>query len=248
MIRREQLVDDLRALGIGAGDTVMVHASLRRIGPIEGGAATLVATLGEVAGTSMMTLGAIEQDEFDPQPFDALVTPADPDIGVLAEVFRTTPGTLVSDHPEGRFGARGERAAWLVADQPWHHYYGLRLTPGEAGRGRRPRAAARCRRRHDHPDAPRRVPVRRAGQAHASCGSRSSTGATVPSSAPSSASTTPTASSTATTSPRSWPPTGAAGRVRSGRVGNVEAELLDAARLRHVRDRLDEHRAHLTQL
>lgn len=124
MIARSRLVDDLRALEIGAGDVVMVHAALRRVGPIEGGAATLVDALDEVAGTWMMTLGAIGQHEHDPVPFDALATPADPDIGVLAEVFRTTPGTVVSDHPEGRFGARGPRAAWLVADQPWHHYYG----------------------------------------------------------------------------------------------------------------------------
>lgn len=124
MIARQQLVDDLRELGLGAGDVVMVHASLRRTGPIDGGAATLIGALDAAAGTWMMTLGAIEQEGDDPAPFDALTTPADPDIGVLAEVFRTTPGTVVSDHPEGRFGARGERAAWLVADQPWHHYYG----------------------------------------------------------------------------------------------------------------------------
>lgn len=125
MIARSQLVDDLRAFGLGPDAVVMVHASLRRVGPIEGGAATLIDAFDEVAGTWMMTLGAIEQDEHDPVPFDALTTPADPDIGVLAEVMRTTPGTVVSDHPEGRFGARGARSAWLVAGQPWHHYYGV---------------------------------------------------------------------------------------------------------------------------
>lgn len=124
MIRREQLVDDLRSLGLGPHDTLMVHASLRRTGPIDGGAVTLIEALDEVVGTSMMTLGAIEQAGRDPQPFDPLTTPADPDIGVLAEVLRTTPGTVVSPHPEGRFGARGHRAAELVAGQPWHHYYG----------------------------------------------------------------------------------------------------------------------------
>ena len=125
MISRSQLVDDLRALGLGSGDTVMVHASLRRVGPVDGGAATVVGAIDEVVGTWMMTLSAIEQSGDDPAPFDALTTPADPDIGVLAEVMRTAPGTVVSDHPEGRFGARGERAARLVADQPWHHYYGV---------------------------------------------------------------------------------------------------------------------------
>lgn len=124
MIPGERLVDDLRSLDLRSDDTVMVHVSMRRIGPVEGGAATLVAALDEVVGTWMMTLGAVEQSGPDQLPFDALTTPADSDIGVLAEVFRTTPGTVVSDHPEGRLGARGERAAELVAGQPWHHYYG----------------------------------------------------------------------------------------------------------------------------
>jgi aminoglycoside N3'-acetyltransferase len=39
-------------------------------------------------------------------------------------VFRTTPGTRVSNHPEGRFGARGRLADELVRDVPWDDYYG----------------------------------------------------------------------------------------------------------------------------
>ena len=60
----------------------------------------------------------------DAEPFDPRTTPAQEDVGLLAELFRTTPGTVVSDHPEGRFGARGRRAAELMADVPWHDYYG----------------------------------------------------------------------------------------------------------------------------
>jgi aminoglycoside N3'-acetyltransferase len=43
---------------------------------------------------------------------------------VLAEVFRTRPGTRVSDHPEGRFGAAGRLARALVDEVPWDDYYG----------------------------------------------------------------------------------------------------------------------------
>jgi aminoglycoside N3'-acetyltransferase len=57
-------------------------------------------------------------------PFDARHDPADPDNGVLAEVFRRRPGTVVSDHPEGRFGASGRLAEALVRDVPWDDYYG----------------------------------------------------------------------------------------------------------------------------
>jgi aminoglycoside N3'-acetyltransferase len=129
---------DLHRLGVAAGDLLMVHASMRRVG---GEASDLVsaidAAVGE-SGTWMMTLGALDEWSWvneRPEPeraallagspvFDPLTAPADPDVGVLAEVFRSTPGTLVSDHPEGRFGARGRLAEELTSDVPWNDYYG----------------------------------------------------------------------------------------------------------------------------
>ena len=110
------LLSDLRRLGVKPGDVVMPHASLRRIGAR---AEAVIEALDKAAGTVLMNVGP-SNDE----PFDALTTPVDPDIGVLAEVFRTTPGTLVTNHPEGRFGARGTLAAELLASPPWNDYYG----------------------------------------------------------------------------------------------------------------------------
>ncbi|MFZ0158027.1 MAG: AAC(3) family N-acetyltransferase [Kineosporiaceae bacterium] len=118
------IIGDLRRLGVRDGDLIMVHASLRAVGPVRDGAEGVVRALGQAvgsAGTVMMNLGAAETPG---TPFHPLTTPADPDCGVLAEVFRTLPGTLVSDHPDGRFGARGAWSASLLADQPWHDYYG----------------------------------------------------------------------------------------------------------------------------
>lgn len=137
----ERLADDLARLGVAPGDTVMVHASLKRIGPVEGGAAGVVAALDLAVGpigTLLMTLGARDDWSWvndqpeeareallaDAEPFDPLATPAQEDVGVLAEVFRTTPGTVVSAHPEGRFGARGRDADLLLRDVPWDDYYG----------------------------------------------------------------------------------------------------------------------------
>lgn len=135
------IADDLRMLGVAAGDLVMVHTSMRALGPIEGGAEGLVAALDLAVGPSGTVLVNVgvrddwswvnDRPEHEraqllagADPFDALTTPADPDNGVVAEVFRTAPGTLVSDHPEGRFAARGALAAELVADVPWDDYYG----------------------------------------------------------------------------------------------------------------------------
>ncbi len=132
---------DLRELGVRPGDALMVHASLRRIGPVEGGADGVIDAIREAigpAGTMLMTLGA--RDEWawvnerpeedrpallaDAVPFDAERTSADPDVGVLAEVFRRRPETRVSDHPEGRFGAAGPLAEAWLAQVPWDDYYG----------------------------------------------------------------------------------------------------------------------------
>jgi aminoglycoside N3'-acetyltransferase len=137
----EHLTADLRRLGVAAGDLLMVHASLRAIGPVEGGADGVIRALQAAVGsggTLLMTLGARDdwawvndRPEADrprllagADPFDRLLTPADPDVGVLAEVFRTHPGTKVSDHPEGRFGASGPLAERLVESVPWDDYYG----------------------------------------------------------------------------------------------------------------------------
>jgi aminoglycoside N3'-acetyltransferase len=136
-----RLADDLTRLGLAQGDTVMVHASLRRIGAVDGGAAGVVAAI-ELAigpeGTMLMTIGARDdwswvndqpedaREELlaDAEPFEPLATPAHQEMGVLAEVFRTVPGTLASNHPEGRFAARGRLAEALTRDVPWDDYYG----------------------------------------------------------------------------------------------------------------------------
>ncbi len=137
----EYLTVDLRRLGVVAGDLLMVHASLRAVGPVDGGAAGVIDALEAAVGpggTLLMILGARddwawvnerpERDRLDllrdAEPFNYLETPADPDVGVLAEVFRTRPGTKVSDHPEGRFGATGPLADRLLEEVPWDDYYG----------------------------------------------------------------------------------------------------------------------------
>ena len=129
----------------GPGDLVFLHASLRRIGPVEGGALGVIeASSGPIGadGTLVMILGAANEWDWvnshpeseraallaDAEPFDNATTPVLPEVGVLAEVLRTMPGTVVNDHPEGRFAARGRLAHELLDDLPWDDYYG----PGSA--------------------------------------------------------------------------------------------------------------------
>jgi aminoglycoside N3'-acetyltransferase len=143
---KEDLRADLEKLGVRAGDLLMLHASLRKIGlgrrHVGPGGAELLLDALEAAvgptGTLMMVLGTDYPMDWvydhppgaraalleGAPPFDHRNAPVLPEVGWLAEAFRRRPGTLVSDNPSGRFGARGARAAALLADQPWDDYYG----------------------------------------------------------------------------------------------------------------------------
>ena len=145
-MNRERLLKDLAALGLKAGDVAMVHVSLRKIGLARadfgaGGAELLLDALDTAVGpegTLLMVLGtdyAMDRVNLQPPearaallagtpPFDHINAPVLPEVGWFAEAFRLRTGTLVSANPSGRFGARGAEAAALLADQPWHDYYG----------------------------------------------------------------------------------------------------------------------------
>ncbi|MEX2319531.1 MAG: AAC(3) family N-acetyltransferase [Bauldia sp.] len=135
------LLADLRRLGVRDGDLLMVHASLRKIGPVEGGATGVLDALDAAVGSNgalLMILGAVVDHEWVNQrpeaeraallaneaPYDPLASPVLPEVGYLAEAFRMRPGTIVTDNPSGRFAARGGRAAELLRDAPWDDYYG----------------------------------------------------------------------------------------------------------------------------
>ncbi|NOR62838.1 MAG: aminoglycoside 3-N-acetyltransferase [Rhodobacteraceae bacterium] len=123
MFSRAKITDDLGKIGVAKGDVLMLHASLKAIGPVAGRADGLLDALQDAVGrngTLMMVLGAANNGAV----FDALTTPADPDVGTLAEILRTRAGAKVSNHPEGRFAALGPHAKTLLASQPWDDYFG----------------------------------------------------------------------------------------------------------------------------
>ena len=119
----DSLVRALADLGLGAGMTVMVHASLGQVGWTEGGALTVVrallARLGP-EGTLVMPAATPELSAPNGSPdglppiFDVASTPTS--MGAIAEAFRTTPGTLRSDHPLNSVCARGPRAQEIIGE------------------------------------------------------------------------------------------------------------------------------------
>jgi len=128
---------DLEAVGIGAGMTLVVHASLSAIGWVVGGAPTVVAALIEILGDSgtlampaATPLCADPADWSSPRVaeqwletvraslpiFDPRTTPST--MGAIAEAFRGWPGTRRSHHPLESVCARGPLAEELTRDHP----------------------------------------------------------------------------------------------------------------------------------
>lgn len=131
------LADALRSLGLGAGDTVMVHASLSKVGDwIMGDARAVIDALVAVVGeTGTIAMPAHTSDNSEPSEWmsppvpeawwpliRAEMPPYHPDLsmtrkmGVLAETFRRYPGVRRSAHPQVSLSAWGKHSAWLTAN------------------------------------------------------------------------------------------------------------------------------------
>jgi aminoglycoside 3-N-acetyltransferase len=130
----QSLGSDLRALGLAAGDTVLVHSSARSLGFVAGGSQAVAQALLDVLGPDgTLVVPAHTPDNTDPADwcnppvpeswwpairsqapgFDKCRTPSRW-MGVIAETVRTWPGALRSDHPHVSFAAVGRHAALVT--------------------------------------------------------------------------------------------------------------------------------------
>jgi aminoglycoside 3-N-acetyltransferase len=142
MHSRESLARDFQLAGVGPGDVVMLHASVRAVGEIAGGPDQIHLALRDAlgdAGTLLMYascpayyddvgrghLSAEQEAEILQKlpPFDARTARSARDNGALVEFFRTYPGSMVNDHV-ARFVAAGRQAEYLLSEQPWDFAFG----------------------------------------------------------------------------------------------------------------------------
>ena len=134
IVLKQDILDVLSAAGMCLGQTVMVHCSLSALGYVCGGAQpvieALLQTVGETGTIMMPTQSWKNLDPAsgvhwqEPQgwwqlirdnwpAYDKRVTPTNT-MGAVAEMFRTWPGTLRSDHPARSVAANGPRAQLLT--------------------------------------------------------------------------------------------------------------------------------------
>ncbi|KMW58864.1 aminoglycoside N3-acetyltransferase [Candidatus Rhodobacter oscarellae] len=126
---------DLDALGVKDGDALFVHAGIKGLGAgPDDIIQALLAAVGDAGLVAMpgfstdayfpahlsreaMTAAEIAKAEADVPGFDPKTSPTD-GMGVLAERFRTWPGTLRSGHPTISVCAHGAGAEQVVAQHP----------------------------------------------------------------------------------------------------------------------------------
>ncbi len=107
----EILKEDLRAIGLKAGDTVLIHSSYKSMGGLEGGIQTLVdavlSVLGDRGTLVVPTLTYTTVTAANPV-FNYLETPSC--VGAISEFVRNMSGAIRSVHPTHSCAAIGYRA------------------------------------------------------------------------------------------------------------------------------------------
>lgn len=133
-ITKESLVKDFHKLGLYEGMTVIVHASLSKIGWVCGGLVAVIQALMDVVTPSGAIVMPPHSGDFsDPTywgnpavpkewwsiiketmpAYEPAITPTR-GIGVIAEAFRTFPGVIRSAHPTSSFSAWGKHAELIT--------------------------------------------------------------------------------------------------------------------------------------
>ncbi len=143
VVTQEQIATGLRSLGLDSSSAVIVHASLRSFGTVEGGAPAVCQALVDVCGTVLTTAGTWESTGLPAPPglvrplnaftpaatwveFDAALEeahpfsydlPVDRYLGRIAETFRQSFARERGPHPLFSYLAIGRHAADLIAAQ-----------------------------------------------------------------------------------------------------------------------------------
>jgi len=142
MYSREELAVGFRGLGVSPGDVVMLHASVRSVGPIAGGPDEIHLALKDALGSDGTLVmyascpryvdeigrGNLTVDEerevFEKLPaFDPLTARSQRENGTLVEFLRTYPDSIVNNHV-ARFVVWGRHAVHLTSGQPWNFAFG----------------------------------------------------------------------------------------------------------------------------
>lgn len=136
-----QLTRDFTNLGVGPGQTIMLHVSVGAIGWVVGGPDVVLDVLLHLLtpkGTLMMYVAWEDRTDHlrdwpaerkaaylaECPPFDPATSRANRKWSILTEYLRTRPGACRSGNPGASMAAVGAKAQWLTDNHPLHYGYG----------------------------------------------------------------------------------------------------------------------------
>jgi len=133
MWTKQRIKGDLSELNIFPGDTLLVHASMRAVGAVEGGADAVLEALLELVGPGGTVMAPIFRPanrigdlRFAESPLPRPDTEFESDkvdpaeVGILAARLAEHPHAVRSEHPSLSFAALGENAGYLTNGAPFH--------------------------------------------------------------------------------------------------------------------------------
>lgn len=134
IVLKKDFVDGLKKLGVEKGQNIIVHTSLKSLGFVCGGPQIIIEGLCETVGDEgTIVMPTQTWKNLDPSygvhweepekwwnlirenwpAYDKNITPTNT-MGAVAEMFRTWPGTIRSDHPVRSMAAYGKNAEYLM--------------------------------------------------------------------------------------------------------------------------------------
>ncbi len=117
MHRKEDLLRDITSLGIHPEGTILIHSSMKAIGPVEDGADTVLDAWMEYMKDGLLIFPTHTWNKIGKETnvFDSRIQPSC--VGILSELFRQRPGVVRSLHPTHSVAAYGEDAETYVSGE-----------------------------------------------------------------------------------------------------------------------------------
>lgn len=143
-VKTADVTNAVKELGVVNGDIVLVHSSFKSLGPVDGGAETVIRGFQDALGEEgTLVFPTFTQKNFG-EAYKTWHIDKPSDTGYLTEYFRTRPGSVRSDQATHAVSAAGKNAVYLTqthghthkrfgsmgdtpfsADSPWQKMYDM---------------------------------------------------------------------------------------------------------------------------
>ncbi|MFC4100701.1 AAC(3) family N-acetyltransferase [Paenibacillus xanthanilyticus] len=116
MHTKESLTKQIEQLGIAGNGTLLIHSSMKSIGPVEGGADTVLDAFTAHMREGLLVLPTHTWATINANNPRFYVDDSPVCVGILPELFRKRPGVVRSWHPTHSVAALGRDAGAFTAD------------------------------------------------------------------------------------------------------------------------------------